>query len=164
MVNASANDNLAVSRVDLLIDGKVFAGDSSASYSFSWNTEVLDDGWRTLSAVAYDEAGNVGTSADILVLVVNQPQDVEAPTVEILSPYVGAVIAKKVTVKAAAGDNVAVTRIDLSVDGKLIKTVYASSLALSLNTSYLSAGAHTLTAEAFDAAGNVGVDSVVVYR
>lgn len=164
VVNASAGDNLAVSRVDLLIDGKVFAGDSSAPYSFSWNTAGLADGWRTLSAVAYDEAGNAGESAEILVQVVNQPADADPPTVNIISPFAGATITKKLTVSVAATDNVAVTRIDLSVDGKLIKTVYASSLALSLNTAYLSAGAHTLTAEAFDAAGNVGVDSVVVYR
>lgn len=164
VVNASANDNLAVSRVELRIDGKVFASDTSAPYSFSWNTAGLADGWRTLSAVAYDEAGNAGTSAEIQALVVNQPQDVEAPTVEILSPYAGAAIAKKVTINVAANDNVAVTRIDLSVDGKLVKTVYAPTLSFTLNTAYLSAGAHTLTAQAVDAAGNVGEDSVVVYR
>ncbi|MDY0269297.1 S8 family serine peptidase [Trichloromonas sp.] len=164
VVTANATDNLAVNRVDLLIDGKVFATDESAPHSFSWETASLADGWRTLSAIAYDEAGNVGTSAEIMVLVSNPTQDVEAPTVEILSPYAGDTVAKKVTVNAAANDNVAVTRIDLSVDGKLTKTVYASTLSHILNTARLSAGAHTLSVQAFDAAGNIGEDSVIVYR
>jgi len=164
VVNASAGDNLAVTRVDLLIDGKVFAADSTAPYSFSWNTLGLADGWYTLATAAYDAAGNVGHSAEIMVLVSNLPQDTQAPVVTILSPYTGATVPKKVLMSVQASDNVGVNRIELYLDNKLIKTAYAATLALSYNTSPLLPGAHTLEAKAFDTAGNVDEDLVTIYK
>ena len=37
-VTASATDNVGVTKVELYIDGKYFATDTTASYSFLWNT------------------------------------------------------------------------------------------------------------------------------
>jgi subtilisin family serine protease len=164
VVSVSASDNLAVTRVELLIDGTVFSADTTAPYSFTWNTMGLADGWRTLSAVAYDEAGNVGRSDETMVLISNPATDTVAPTVTIVSPYSGSAVAKKISINVQASDNVGVNRIELYIDGKLKRTSYSGTLAFVLNTSPLRSGAHTLLARAFDAAGNVSEDSVVVYR
>ena len=90
MVSVSASDNLAVTRVDLLIAGKVYSADTTAPYSFSWDTTSLADGWYTLSAIAYDAAGNTGQSDVFMVQVSNIPADTAAPTVTVVSPSAGA--------------------------------------------------------------------------
>ena len=48
------------------------ASDTTAPYSFSWDTLTATDGPHTLTAKAYDPSNNVGTSAGIAVTVANQ--------------------------------------------------------------------------------------------
>lgn len=61
-VRVDAQDNVGVTKVEVLIDGVVAATATTAPYEFTWNTDNLSDGTRTLSARAYDAAGNVGSS------------------------------------------------------------------------------------------------------
>lgn len=68
-VTASASDNRAVSRVEFFVDGQLAATDTSAPYSFDWNTTALDSGPHTLQSRAYDAAGHVGSSAIVTVTV-----------------------------------------------------------------------------------------------
>ncbi|MES2564113.1 MAG: S8 family serine peptidase, partial [Pseudomonadota bacterium] len=62
-VNVNATDNVGISRVDLLINGVAFASDTTAPYGFSWDTTSMPDGNATLTAYAYDAAGNLASSA-----------------------------------------------------------------------------------------------------
>ena len=78
VVSVTASDNLAVTRVELLIDGTVLSADATAPYSFTWDTTKLADGWKTLSAIAYDAAGNAGQSDVIMVQVSNLLADTES--------------------------------------------------------------------------------------
>jgi hypothetical protein len=66
-VTVSANDNRAVTRVDVLIDGKLLATSSSSSPSLNWNTSKLSRGTHTVQAVAYDAAKNVTRSTVVTV-------------------------------------------------------------------------------------------------
>ena len=66
-VYVTASDNVAVTRVDLLVDEKLYATSSSAMPVFSWNTFKISRGAHTLEAVAYDAAGNSGHSAVVTV-------------------------------------------------------------------------------------------------
>jgi subtilisin family serine protease len=59
-VTASATDNVGVSKVDLYIDGVLFASDATAPYAFSWNSVPVSNGVHTLKLVATDLAGNLG--------------------------------------------------------------------------------------------------------
>ena len=70
-VTASATDNVGVTRVELWVDGALSATDTSAPYTFSWNTSGLTNGSHTLQSRAYDAAGRVGTSATVPVTVSN---------------------------------------------------------------------------------------------
>ena len=69
-----------------------------------------------------------------------------------------------VAVSASASDNVAVSKVEFLVDGILKATSTAAPYSFSWNTLKSANGVYTLVAKAFDAAGNVGEDSVVVYR
>jgi len=70
-VDISASDNKAVIRVDLKVDGAVVASDSSAPFGFSWNSSAVTNGIHNLVVVAFDAAGNTGTSTALQVNVAN---------------------------------------------------------------------------------------------
>ncbi|MCY3414172.1 MAG: S8 family serine peptidase [Candidatus Heimdallarchaeota archaeon] len=85
--------------------------------------------------------------------------DTTAPTVTITSPSNGATVSDTVTVSASASDNVAVDRVEFSVDGQLKSTDYTSPYSFSWDTTLYSDASHSVTAEAFDAAGNSASDT-----
>jgi hypothetical protein len=87
--------------------------------------------------------------------------DTTAPTVSISSPTAGSTVSGTVTITATASDNVGVTRVELYVDGALLATDTASPYTASWNTSTATNAAHSLTAKAYDAAGNVGTSAAV---
>ncbi len=61
-LTATAADNIGVTSMVYLIDGKISAGSSSAPFSADINTSVVGYGQHTLVVRAYDAAGNMGTS------------------------------------------------------------------------------------------------------
>lgn len=68
-----------------------------------------------------------------------------------------------VTLSATASDNVGVTKVEFWVDGALKGTVNSAPYTLALNSTLLANGVHSLTAKAFDAAGNVGTSTAVSF-
>jgi len=73
VVAAGASDDVGVTRVELFVDGGLRGSDSSAPYSFVWNSDSVSDGGHQLQTRAYDAAGNVGTSGLVNVTVDNAP-------------------------------------------------------------------------------------------
>jgi len=67
-VSANASDAGGVAKVEFSVNGVLAATDTSAPYSFGWNTRKLS-GSYTLTAVAVDAAGNRSTPASITVSV-----------------------------------------------------------------------------------------------
>lgn len=65
---AGAADNVGIDRVDFYIDGAKVGSDSSAPYTFDWNTTTVPDGTHTISVAAYDTAGNVGSAAQFVTV------------------------------------------------------------------------------------------------
>ena len=68
-ITASATDNVGVTKVEFSVDGKLVATDTSAPYSTSWNAAAATFGTHTLTAKAYDQAGNSATAAPVSVTV-----------------------------------------------------------------------------------------------
>jgi hypothetical protein len=66
-VYVTSTDNVGVTKVDLLVDGKYFATSFSAAPVFTWNTSKIKRGSHTLQAVAYDAAANAGRSSVVTV-------------------------------------------------------------------------------------------------
>lgn len=61
-LSASASDNVGVSKVEFYVDGVLKGSDTSSPYSMTLDSTTLANGSHTLTARAYDAAGNVGTS------------------------------------------------------------------------------------------------------
>lgn len=69
-IQATASDNIGVTKVEFYIDNTLRFTDTTAPYSFRWDTRKVPNGLHTIKAVAYDTAGNSG-SHQITVTVLN---------------------------------------------------------------------------------------------
>ncbi|WP_375744375.1 Ig-like domain-containing protein [Corallococcus interemptor] len=71
VVTANASDDVGVARVDFY-DGTTLIGSSfAAPFSVSWDTTSATSGNRTLTAQAFDAAGNATTSSAVTAMVDN---------------------------------------------------------------------------------------------
>lgn len=163
--NVSATDNLGVTKVELYVNDTLTASDTTAPYSFYWDSSEFADGSYTLYAIASDAAGNAGQSSMVNVSIANS-LDTIAPLANISNPANGASIAgaSKVVVAASASDNVGVARLELYIDGALKSSGTSGSLSWTWNTRKVASGAHSISVKAYDSAGNVEVKSITVYR
>ena len=87
------------------------------------------------------------------------PTDTTPPTVSASETGTSGTI----SLAATASDNVGVSRVEFYVDGVLVGTDTTAAYSLSLNSTTLANGSHTLTAKAYDAANNVGTSSAVAF-
>jgi hypothetical protein len=86
------------------------------------------------------------------------PPDTTPPTVSLTAPTSGATVSgNAVTVSASASDNIGVTSVQFQLDGASLGTPVTSvPYSIAWDTTAVTNGAHTLSAQAQDAAGNVG--------
>lgn len=88
--------------------------------------------------------------------------DTQKPTVSLTSPAGGATVSGNVTASANASDNVAVTKVAFTVDGRVVYTDTAAPYSMALDTTLYSNGTHAVAAVAYDAAGNTTTAQVNV--
>jgi subtilisin family serine protease len=159
-VRVSADDDTAVTAVDLYVDGALLARDTSAPFRFFWDTRELPDGLHGLVAVAFDAAGNEGSTGLAVVQVQNVVPDTTPPTALITAPAAGATIGNDVQVRVSATDDVLVESVEAFVDGVSIGTQSCGSPScapvFSWNARGVIAGYHEITARAVDGSGRVG--------
>ena len=72
-VDASASDNIGVTRVEFYLDGALMSTDTTSPYSWSWNTTTATNASHSLTSKAFDAAGNSTTSTAVSVTVNNPP-------------------------------------------------------------------------------------------
>ena len=68
-VTATAADDGRLEKVEFLLDGAVKATDTAAPFEYAWATGSAANGAHTLTAKAYDDAGQATTSAATVVSV-----------------------------------------------------------------------------------------------
>lgn len=68
-IQATASDNNGVTQVAFYDGSKLIGTDTSAPYSIGWTTLLVSKGQHTLTAQATDVAGNVVSSAGVVVTV-----------------------------------------------------------------------------------------------
>jgi hypothetical protein len=161
-LNANATDNIGVVGVQFLLNGaNLGVEDLTAPYSVTWNALGVANGTYTLTARARDAAGNIATSAGVIVTV-NNPQDTEAPIVTLTAPAAGNV-SGTINVTATATDNTGVVGVQFLLDGNNLGAEdLTAPYSVSWNTTGIANGSHTLTARARDAAGNPGVSTDLI--
>lgn len=72
-VNASATDAEGISRVELWVNNRLIATDTTIPYRFNWNTASGSDGLMTLSVRAYDTANQMATESVQVIVDNNAP-------------------------------------------------------------------------------------------
>ncbi|GHH00483.1 Ig-like domain-containing protein [Comamonas sp. JC664] len=87
--------------------------------------------------------------------------DSAAPTVTLLSPTPGSAVRGTITLTASAYDDVGVTRVDFFSGATLIASSTQPPFIVDWNTNTSPSGTRALTAQAFDADGNVGISDPV---
>ncbi|MBL8149361.1 MAG: hypothetical protein JNN15_05490, partial [Blastocatellia bacterium] len=70
-ISANASDNVAVARVEFFANGSLIGSSSASPYSIAWNSRSVTNGSFSLTAKAFDEAGNSKTSTSVNVTVSN---------------------------------------------------------------------------------------------
>lgn len=164
-VNVNASDNVGVARVDLKVNGIAIASDTMAPYSFVWNSASVANGSATLTAAAFDAAGNSTTSAPVAVTVSNMTTSTTAPTVAITSPTNGSKIGNgKVTVSGAASDPAGLSSVKLSIDGVVVASGNTSTLSYNWNAHNVAAGSHSISLWAQDTAGRTSSTAISVTK
>lgn len=168
-VSVTASDNVGVTRVDLQVNGKTVASDTSSPFGFSWDSAQVANGMANLVALAYDAAGNSAASTAVAVNVANTvaaAADSTPPTVVIGNPRNGSIVSGTVKITASASDNMGTTGItqELYIGGVRVATATGGQLSYSWNTRRVSKGTYSIQAVARDAAGNASTSSVQVSR
>jgi subtilisin family serine protease len=166
VISATATDNIGVDHVDFYRGTTLIGADPNAPYSISWDTTGSANGSYVLTTKAYDKVGNFGTSANINVTVSNTvttPPDTTSPTASITAPTNGATISGSATLSATATDNVGVTKVSFYRGTTLIDTdtTASPSYAITWDTTTVPDGTYSLTAKAYDVAGNIGTTSAI---
>jgi hypothetical protein len=72
-ISATATDNsgTGIQKVEFYNNGTLLGTDTTAPYSYAWNTIPAADGSTTLTAKAYDNNGNITTSTGVAVTINN---------------------------------------------------------------------------------------------
>jgi hypothetical protein len=99
-------------------------------------------------------SGNLATSGDFTFTTASG-SDTTPPAVSVTSPVSGATVSGTIPVAATASDNIAVVGVQFQADTVNIGSeITTAPYTLSVDTTKLSSGSHSLTAVARDAAGN----------
>ena len=158
-VDVNASDNTSVKHVALYVGGDLIEVDSSFPYQFDWDSSLTIDGETSLTAVAYDPAGNEGRSESIVVIIDND----ELPTINISEPADGSTVSQKVLINVNGSDDILITSMELYIDGVLESSTTSDSLTFQWNSRKASDGIHTIKAEISDSGGNIVSQSIEVY-
>ena len=135
--------------------GSLSAANSALVTSHSVGISGLTIGTTYHYRVHSKNSGGVdGVSGDA-AFTTNSATDTTKPTVSMIAPVSGSAVSGIVTLSANASDNVGVSSVQFIVDGLAFGSpLSAAPYTISWDSSTVSAGTHTLTAQASDAAGN----------
>jgi Zn-dependent metalloprotease len=155
--NATASDDVGVTKVEFYVDDVLKGSDTTAPYSMTLDSSTLTKGAHILVAKAFDTAGNSSTSTPVSFSINPPPNDV--PVISVSESGSSGII----TLSATASDDVGVTKVEFYVDDILKGTDSTSPYSMALDAQTLTAGNHTLVGKAYDAADNVGTSASVTF-
>jgi hypothetical protein len=157
-----------VSRVSFFLDSTALNSDTNVGDGMSCelDTTKFANGTHELRAVAYDSSGR-SYNERISINIQNSGSTTPpsgggsdpAPTVSITSPSANQTLSgNSLTYTASASDNAGILRVEFRIDGTLVATDTTNSYGGT--ASNLAPGTHTLTATAYDTAGQSATSSV----
>ena len=169
-VIASDNDSIAV--VKFFINDRLEAIRPSTSmvteedqfgnissyhaYIYTWNTELVDDGYHSIKVIVDDINENSAIIAPRDIIVNNGiVYDLTPPTGTIVSPPAGLTVNGTIPVIVNAADNISVGEVAFSIDGVFQETITSSPYVYLWDTNSASEDSeHIISAIVIDSVGN----------
>ena len=182
-INVSAKDDVAVTGLNLYVNGQAVVRTNGEPISYTWDMRSLRKGTHTIYVSAVDAKRNLtklfrsvknyddtpttstgatgsttGDTGSTGGTSTTPTQDVTAPAITISSPSQDYMSFKdgKVTINVSATDNVAVTGLNLYVDGQVVARTDGDPISYTWDMGDLRLGTHTIYASAVDARRNLG--------
>ncbi|MDR4518177.1 MAG: Ig-like domain-containing protein [Nitrosomonas sp.] len=164
-VDFSYSDNVGVVSVDLYANGQLVGKNTQAPFTFTLDTNAAADGDYTLTAHAFDEAGNQGVSATVLISVNNVELDTLAPVINVFNLYDGLTLQPKEVINASATDDTGVSQMALFIDGSQVMVSQGDAISYQINRkgNGNKIKPHVVSVVASDFAGNVTTQKANVY-
>lgn len=161
-VIARAHDTIALSSLELTVDGMPLASSSGSGWLMhTWDVESVAPGARTLTVTARDGAGHTDVVA--ITVTVEHP-DREVPAVALTSPADAARISGAVLLSATATDASGVQSVEFWVAGRMEHVDSADPFEQRWETKSVPDGAHALWAVARDRVGNEARSALVTVQ
>jgi len=171
-ITVIASDNDSIANVKFFINDRLEAIRPSTSlvteedqfgnitsypaYVYTWNTELVDDGYHSIKVIVYDINENSTIIAPRDIIVNNGViYDPTPPTGTIVSPPAGLTVNGTIPIIVNAADNVAMGGVAFSIDGIYQETVIVSPYVYLWNTNSAAEDSeHTISAIVIDSVGN----------
>ncbi|MDX1765738.1 MAG: Ig-like domain-containing protein [Candidatus Saccharimonadales bacterium] len=139
-ITATASDNVEVDRVEFKIDGALVGSDTSAPYSYDWDTNQTTDGSHQVEVVAFDTSNNSKTAS--ATVTVENTQAVGSVTISVLPASETQDIGQQYTytIQVDSGtDNMDTAQVRLSYDTQKLIHVETDTSNSDFNTAGQSA-------------------------
>jgi hypothetical protein len=165
-VNATAADDSGIARVELYANDVLVATDTDAPYAFALDTRTLPVGTSVLYTRAYDAFGNAANSATIALPVTGAAVATDVPTIRFATPHHGDRLSGPVPIEVSATDRERITRLSLSINGREVAVSQGNSLSFLWDTvrAARTPASYSITARAWDPAGNTSAATIAVIR
>ena len=171
-ITVIASDNDSISSVKFYIDERLEAIRPTTSivteedqfgnitnypaYLYSWNTELVDDGYHSIRILVFDFNDNTTIIAPRDVIVNNgNIYDPIPPTGTIVSPPAGLTVSGVIPIIVNADDNISMGEVAFSIDGIYMATSSTSPYAYMWDTATATEDLeHVVSAIVIDSVGN----------
>jgi len=160
-ITANATSDAGIAKVQLLSGStmKYQAKETTSPYTMIWDTTTLTPGKYTMTVKAFDNASTVNSKSIDLIVgfatgtdIINL--DITPPTISITSPATNSIVKELVPVTVNAKDETKMSKVELLIDGSVIKQSTTAPYTQSWDTNNYQVGDHTITAKAYDTSNN----------
>lgn len=164
-LTADSTDTQGVASVQFKVDGtNVGTPDTTAPYSYNWDSKTVANGSHSFTAVATNTVGLTTTSSAVSATVSNTvtPTPPTTPTVSISAPTVDSTVSNSVNVNANASDTAPLAGVQFKLDGvNLGAEDTTAPYSVAWDTKTATDGPHSLTAVARNTAGGSATSAAV---
>ncbi len=148
-----------VSYVEILLDGDIWTTLRISPWRTTLDTTRIADGQHTISATAFDNAGNSATSQTVRFNVDNNK-----PSVAFINPQADATVSGVVNIQVDAKDGTGsgIQLVEILVDARRLRALSVPPYSASWNTLLEIGKTHSLKAIALDNVGNSASTEITV--
>lgn len=161
-IAANASDNVGINKVEFKISNTVVHNDTTAPYSYVWDSTTVPNSSNGITVTAYDIAGNI--KKQVLGIYVNNSDKVP-PQLTVTSPTIlevpdlpsptAPVSGTAIKLSANATDNIGVAKVEFAIlNGPILSTDTSPPYEYLWNSKSVADGLHTISMIAYDAAGS----------